>query len=90
MNPRMMHVHIGRLVLDAPLAPRQHDTLADALSAALTSSIRHGPVQGPGFDPRRATVASLAGTIAAGITERIGAMSVDAGNGRSGEHDGTF
>jgi hypothetical protein len=88
MNPRVLHIRIGRLVLDAPLAPRMPaDALANAVQAALTTL--HGSEQQRRTESPRGTVAPLAATIAGGISERIGAMNIDAGNGRSGEHDGT-
>jgi hypothetical protein len=88
MNRRPVHIRIGRLVLDAPLAPRMPaDSLASAVQAALTT---HGSEQWRRTESPHGAVASLAATIAGGITERLGAINVDAGNGRSGEHDGTF
>lgn len=87
MNPRVVHIRIGRLVLDAPLAPRMPaDALANAVRAALTT--RHGSDQQRRPESPRGIACPLAGTIAIGIADRLGAMNVDAKFKSSGGRDG--
>lgn len=88
MNPRAMCVHIGRLVLDAPLAGHlPAHALTSAVQAALTSSPPHGSAPVVRSDPHSEATASLPARIAAGIADRLGSMLIDGPPKRSGGHN---